>query len=71
MWRLGWKRAGLLILRGFSGRLLEWGAQALHRMHAEGSVRPQIGQRFGFEEIPAALQQLDGHQIRGKAIIEV
>ena len=51
--------------------LLEWGAQALHRMHAEGSVRPQIGQRFGFEEIPAALQQLDGHQIRGKAIIEV
>lgn len=51
--------------------LLAWGAQALHRMYADGSVRPHIGQRFGFEEIPLALQRLDAHEIRGKAIIEV
>lgn len=51
--------------------LLAWGAEALHRMHAEGSVRPQIGHRFPFEEIPVALRQLDAHEIRGKAIIEM
>lgn len=51
--------------------LLAWGAEALHRMYAEGSVRPHIGQRFAFDEIPLALQRLDAHEIRGKAIIEV
>ena len=51
--------------------LLAWGADALHRMYADGSVHPQIGQRFAFDEIPAALQQLDAHQIRGKAIVEL
>jgi len=51
--------------------LLAWGADALHRMYAEGSVRPSIGHRFTFEEIPLALQRLDAHEIRGKAIVEV
>jgi NADPH2:quinone reductase len=51
--------------------LLAWGAEALHRMYAEGSVRPQLGHRFAFDEIPVALQRLDAHEIRGKAIIEV
>jgi NADPH2:quinone reductase len=51
--------------------LLSWGAQALHRMYAEGTVHPQIGHRFGFDEIPTALAELDAHQIRGKAVIEV
>lgn len=51
--------------------LLSWGAEALHRMYADGSVRPQIGHRFTFDEIPAALQRLDAHEIRGKAIIDV
>ncbi|MGB3482999.1 MAG: NADPH:quinone oxidoreductase family protein [Mycobacterium sp.] len=51
--------------------LLSWGAEALHRMYAEGSVNPQIGHRFSFEEIPSALQRLEAHEIRGKAIIEM
>lgn len=51
--------------------LLSWGAEALHRMYQEGSVHPQIGHRFAFTEIPAALQQLDSHQIRGKAIVDM
>lgn len=51
--------------------LLAWGAEALHRMYADGSVRPHIGHRFTFDEIPAALQRLDAHEIRGKAIIAV
>lgn len=51
--------------------LLAWGAKALHRMYAEGSVRPHIGQRFTFDDIPTALQLLDAHEIRGKAIVEV
>jgi NADPH2:quinone reductase len=51
--------------------LLSWGADALHRMYAKGSVRPQIGHRFTFGDIPAALTHLDAHQIRGKAIIEM
>lgn len=51
--------------------LLAWGAEALHRMHADGSVRPHIGQRFTFHELPSALQRLDAHEIRGKAIVEV
>lgn len=51
--------------------LLAWGAEALHRMYADGSVRPQIGQRFSFDEIPVALDKLDAHGIRGKAIVEL
>lgn len=51
--------------------LLAWGADALHRMYADGSVRPQIGRRFPFDEIPQALKHLDAHEIRGKAIVEV
>lgn len=51
--------------------LLSWGADALHRMYAEGSVQPHIGHRFGFSEIPAALARLEAHEIKGKAVIEV
>ena len=51
--------------------LLAWGAQALHRMYSEGTVHPQLGQRFSFAEIPDALLKLDAHEIRGKAIIEM
>jgi NADPH2:quinone reductase len=51
--------------------LLSWGAEALHRMHSEGSVHPQIGHRFAFDEIPSALAHLDAHQIRGKAVVEM
>lgn len=51
--------------------LLSWGAEALHRMHAEGSVHPQIGHRFAFDEIPSALARLEAHEIRGKAVVEM
>ncbi len=51
--------------------LLAWGAQALHRMYADGSVHPHIGERLSFDDIPAALRRLDAHEIRGKAIIEM
>lgn len=51
--------------------LLSWGAESLHRMYAEGSVNPQIGHRFSFGDLPLALQKLDAHEIRGKAIIDL
>lgn len=51
--------------------LLSWGAESLHRMYAEGSVHPQIGHRFSFDDLPLALEKLDAHEIRGKAVIDL
>jgi NADPH:quinone reductase len=48
--------------------LLQWSAQELSRMAASGVVRPQIGARYRFEEIPEALTELEQGHIRGKAV---
>ena len=45
------------------------GSRALHAMFAEGSVRAQIGRRFTFDEVPAALEALRAGQIRGKGVV--
>jgi NADPH:quinone reductase len=44
-------------------------ARALDRMVADGVVRPQIGARFDFERIPAALAQLEKGEIPGKGVV--
>jgi NADPH2:quinone reductase len=51
--------------------LLGEGSRALHAMFAEGTVRPQIGRRFAFEELPEALAALQAGQIRGKGVVTV
>jgi NADPH2:quinone reductase len=44
-------------------------ARSLDRMVADGTVRPQIGARFDFEDIPEALAQLERGEIRGKGVV--
>jgi NADPH2:quinone reductase len=51
--------------------VLAAGSQALNRMFEAGTVRPQIGKRFDFTEIPSALATLQAGQIPGKGIVEV
>jgi NADPH:quinone reductase-like Zn-dependent oxidoreductase len=36
-----------------------------------GSVTPSIGQRFGLEEVPAAVRQMEAGTARGKSVIVV
>ncbi|MGW4340361.1 NADPH:quinone oxidoreductase family protein [Rhodococcus koreensis] len=47
------------------------GAQAasLDSMVTDGHVRPHIGARFTFDELPQALHRLDRGEIRGKAVV--
>ncbi|QSE90669.1 NADPH:quinone oxidoreductase family protein [Rhodococcus pseudokoreensis] len=46
-------------------------AASLDRMIADGAVKPYIGSRFGFEELPQALRSLDAGEIRGKAVVVI
>jgi NADPH2:quinone reductase len=44
-------------------------ARSLDRMVAGGTVRPQIGARFAFEELPDALGRLERGEIAGKGVV--
>jgi NADPH:quinone reductase len=70
-----------LLLRNVAAVGVAWGASldgdpelmttasaALTTMVDEGSVRPHIGARFAFDEIPEALHALSRGEIPGKAI---
>lgn len=51
--------------------LVRSAGERLAAMVERGAVRPQIGARYSFEEIPDALERLQAGQIRGKAIAEL
>jgi NADPH2:quinone reductase len=51
--------------------VLAEGSRALHEMFAAGTVRPQIGRHFTFDEVPDALEALRQGQIRGKGVVTV
>jgi NADPH:quinone reductase len=53
---------------GIDPDLLQRSAAELSRMAAAGVVRPQIGARYTFEQIPEALTELEAGRIRGKAV---
>ena len=44
-------------------------ARSLDRMVSDGVVRPQIGARFGFDQLPDALARLDRGEIPGKGVV--
>jgi len=44
-------------------------ARSLDRMVSAGVVRPQIGARFGFDQLPDALARLDRGEIPGKGVV--
>lgn len=48
--------------------LLQQSARELTRLAAAGVVRPQIGARYRFEQIPEALTALEAGRIPGKAV---
>ncbi|MBX4171491.1 NADPH:quinone oxidoreductase family protein [Rhodococcus pyridinivorans] len=50
-------------------KLMTQQAASLEQMVAEGDINPQIGARFGFEELPRALHRLDKGEIKGKAVV--
>ncbi|WBB61251.1 NADPH:quinone oxidoreductase family protein [Streptomyces sp. WMMC500] len=50
------------------GLMAEQG-RSLDRMTAAGTVRPQIGARFTFEELPDALTRLEQGSIPGKGVV--
>lgn len=56
---------------GVDPELVSRAAAALNGMYSTGDVRPHIGARFEFAEIPSALRQLGRHEIAGKAIARV
>jgi NADPH:quinone reductase len=56
---------------GLDPELMRQQATALDRMVADGVVRPQIGARFSFEELPEALRRLGRGEIRGKGVVAV
>jgi NADPH:quinone reductase len=73
-----------LLLRNASAVGVAWGAfldldpnlmrtagERLNQMLAAGHVRPQIGARFAFEEIPRALETLGRGEIPGKGVVVV
>lgn len=75
-------KANRLLLKNISAVGVAWGAslpsdpsvltdgaEALHRMYAEGSVRPLIGREFTFEQLPEALVQLSKSEIPGKGVV--
>jgi NADPH2:quinone reductase len=77
-------RVNRLLLRNVSAVGVAWGAflevdstlmhtsgAALRTMFEAGTLRPQIGARYRFEEIPSALDRLDRGEIPGKAVVVV
>lgn len=51
--------------------LMDRQGASLDRMVADGVVRPQIGARYTFDQLPAALERLSRGQIPGKAVVEL
>lgn len=49
--------------------LMSTQATALDAMTAQGWIRPVIGSRFHFEDLPEALRQLDRGAVSGKAVV--
>lgn len=49
--------------------LMKEQARSLDKMVAAGTVRPQIGARFAFEDLPRALQCLERGEIEGKGVV--
>ncbi len=45
--------------------------RSLSNMFQAGAVKPYIGARYRFEEIPDALLRLKAGQIPGKAVVDV
>lgn len=77
-------RANRLLLRNVSAVGVAWGAFLAHEpglvaaageelveMIDSGAVRPMVGARFDFEEIPRALQALADGEIPGKAVASI
>jgi NADPH2:quinone reductase len=73
-----------LLLRNIEAVGVGWGAfldldpeivpeasKALGEMYAAGAIRPQVGARYAFEELPAALERLGRGEIPGKAVAEL
>lgn len=50
-------------------RLMAEQARSLDRMVADGTVRPQIGARFDFAQLPEALARLERGEIAGKGVV--
>jgi NADPH2:quinone reductase len=48
--------------------LMRRAGEALCDLHVRGVVRPQIADRYGFEDIPKALHRLERGEIPGKAV---
>jgi NADPH2:quinone reductase len=73
-----------LLLRNIEAVGVGWGAfldidpelvpvasKALGEMYAAGAIRPQVGARYSFEELPDALERLGRGEIPGKAVAEI
>jgi NADPH:quinone reductase len=56
---------------GHAPGLMAEQAESLNRMVSEGIVRPQIGARYDFEDLPDALRRLERGEIPGKAVAEM
>lgn len=50
-------------------RLMAEQARSLDRMVVDGTVRPQIGARFDFAQLPEALARLERGEIAGKGVV--
>jgi NADPH:quinone reductase len=77
-------RVNRLLLRNISAVGVAWGTfldqdptlmgdqtRSLNDMFRAGAVRPHIGARYRFEEIPDALRLLKEGRIPGKAVVEM
>jgi NADPH2:quinone reductase len=77
-------RVNRLLLRNASAVGVGWGAflevdpeittraaADLSAMLAQGTVSPQIGARYSFDELPEALRCLERGEIRGKAVVHL
>ncbi len=43
--------------------------QRLLALHAEGKLKPHISKRYGLEEVPQALRDMDERRVKGKVVI--
>jgi NADPH2:quinone reductase len=77
-------KANRLLLNNISAVGVAWGAfigadpgllaaqaAALNQMFAAGSVRPPIGSRFTFSQLPEALMALQAGRVAGKAVVQL
>ncbi len=44
--------------------------EALLRLHAEGAIRPVVGRRAGFAELPAELERMERRETMGRTILD-